>query len=69
MIEHTEEEYLRSSLPTDLNQAESMLKQHKATRSQVSQLVDYTAEEGEMIVRRVRQTVGVALIDRVSFDI
>ncbi|RUS90398.1 hypothetical protein EGW08_001893, partial [Elysia chlorotica] len=56
MIERTEEEYLRSSLPTDLNQAESMLVQHKATRSQVSQLVDFTAEEGEMIVNRVRQT-------------
>lgn len=57
-IEKTENEFLRSSLPTDLEQAESMLEQHKCKKTEVSQLIDYTAEEGENIVRRVRQQVG-----------
>lgn len=57
MIERTEKEYLHSNLPTDLNQAESMLEQHKRKKTEVSQFINYTAEEGDRIVRRVRQQV------------
>ena len=57
MIQRTEEEYLRSELPTDLTHAESMLETHKRKKTEVSQLINYTAEEGDMIVRRVRQQV------------
>ncbi|XP_012936768.1 uncharacterized protein LOC101859779, partial [Aplysia californica] len=55
MIERTEQEYLRSNLPSDLSQAETMLEQHKRKKTEVSQFINYTAEEGDRIVRRVRQ--------------
>ena len=55
MIQKTEQEYLRSNLPSDLSQAEVMLEQHKRKKTEVSQFINYTAEEGDRIVRRVRQ--------------
>ncbi|BFZ21917.1 hypothetical protein BsWGS_24956 [Bradybaena similaris] len=66
MIERTEKEYLHSNLPSDLNQAESMLEQHKRKKTEVSQFINYTAEEGDRIVRRVRQQdAGAAATDDV----
>ncbi|XP_076451161.1 coiled-coil domain-containing protein 141-like [Babylonia areolata] len=55
LIERTEREYLQSQLPTDLQQAESMLEQHKRKKTEISQLINFTNEEGENIVTRVRQ--------------
>ena len=57
LIERTEREYVQSQLPTDLKQAESMLEQHKKKKTEISQLIDFTNEEGENIVTRVRQQV------------
>jgi hypothetical protein len=45
-------------MPTDLSQAENMLEDHKRKRQEVSSLINYTADEGEKIVVRVRQTVS-----------
>lgn len=61
MIEKTEKEYLESELPTDLTQAESLLEDHKRKKQEISTLIGYTADEGEKIVVRVRQTVSVIL--------
>ncbi|XP_025104045.1 coiled-coil domain-containing protein 141-like isoform X3 [Pomacea canaliculata] len=55
LIEKTEREYMQSQLPTDLSQAESMLEEHKRKKTEVSHFINYTAEEGDKIVRRVRQ--------------
>ena len=61
LIERTEREYMESDLPTDLNQAESLLEQHKRKKQEVSSLINYTADEGEKIVVRVRQTVCASI--------
>jgi hypothetical protein len=58
LIERTEQEYNLSNMPTDLSQAENMLEDHKRKRQEVSSLINYTADEGEKIVVRVRQTVS-----------
>lgn len=57
LIERTEHEYMESELPSDLNRAESMLEEHKRKKQEISHLINYTADEGEKIVVRVRQTV------------
>jgi len=57
LIEKTEHEYLESELPSDLSRAESMLEEHKRKKQEISHLINYTADEGEKIVVRVRQTV------------
>ena len=48
---------MQSQLPSDLAQAESMLEQHKRKKAEISQLINFTNEEGENIVTRVRQQV------------
>jgi len=58
LIEKTEHEYMESELPSDLNRAESMLEEHKRKKQEISHLINYTADEGEKIVVRVRQTVS-----------
>ena len=47
LIERTEHEYMQSQLPSDLAQAESMLEQHKRKKAEISQLINFTNEEGE----------------------
>ena len=49
---------MESELPSDLNRAESMLEEHKRKKQEISHLINYTADEGEKIVVRVRQTVS-----------
>ncbi|VDI56857.1 titin [Mytilus galloprovincialis] len=56
LIEKTEQEYSQSNLPADLTHAEKMLEEHKRKKTEVSSLINYTADEGEKIVVRVRQT-------------
>jgi hypothetical protein len=51
---------MESELPSDLNRAENMLEEHKRKKQEISHLINYTAEEGEKIVVRVRQTVSSA---------
>ena len=58
LIEKTEKEYLESELPADLNRAENMLEEHKRKKQEISHLINYTADEGEKIVVRVRETVS-----------
>lgn len=58
LIEKTEQEYSQSNLPADLTHAEKMLEEHKRKKTEVSSLINYTADEGEKIVVRVRQTVS-----------
>lgn len=45
-------------MPSELSQAESLLEEHKRKKQEVSSLINYTADEGEKIVVRVRQTVS-----------
>ena len=49
---------MQSQLPSELSQAESMLEQHKRKKTEISQLINFTNEEGENIVTRVRQQVS-----------
>ena len=49
---------MQSQLPSDLAQAESMLEQHKRKKTEILQLINFTNEEGENIVTRVRQQVS-----------
>lgn len=49
---------MESDLPSELSQAESLLEEHKRKKQEVSSLINYTADEGEKIVVRVRQTVS-----------
>lgn len=58
LINRTEKEYTTAELPSDLNQAERMLEEHKIKKSEVNQLLTFTADEGEKIVVRVRQQVS-----------
>lgn len=39
-----------------------MLEEHKRKKQEISHLINYTAEEGEKIVVRVRQTVSTSLL-------
>ncbi|XP_046554795.1 uncharacterized protein LOC124264120 [Haliotis rubra] len=55
VISRTEQTYSQLELPSDLTTAESMLEDHKRKKNEVSQLINFSAEEGEKIVRRVRQ--------------
>uniref|UniRef100_A0A0L8G5K6 Ig-like domain-containing protein n=1 Tax=Octopus bimaculoides TaxID=37653 RepID=A0A0L8G5K6_OCTBM len=55
LINKTEQEFSTTELPSDLNQAERMLEEHKVKKSEVNQLLTHTADEGEKIVVRVRQ--------------
>lgn len=48
---------MQSQLPGDLTQAESMLEEHKRKKAEVTHFINYTSEEGDKIVRRVRQQV------------
>lgn len=50
---------MESDLPSELSQAESLLEEHKRKKQEVSSLINYTADEGEKIVVRVRQTVKI----------
>lgn len=50
---------MESDLPSELSQAESLLEEHKRKKQEVSSLINYTADEGEKIVVRVRQTVTI----------
>lgn len=52
---------MEADLPSELSQAESLLEEHKRKKQEVSSLINYTADEGEKIVVRVRQTVGDSL--------
>lgn len=62
LIERTEQEYMEADLPSELSQAESLLEEHKRKKQEVSSLINYTADEGEKIVVRVRQTVGFFIV-------
>lgn len=59
LIDKTEKDFMESELPTDLVHAESMLEVHKRKRHEIAQLINFTADEGEQIVVRVRQTVSI----------
>ena len=59
LIEKTEQEYMESELPSDLNRAEGMLEEHKRKKQEITHFINYTAEEGDKIVVRVRQTVSI----------
>lgn len=52
---------MESDLPSELSQAESLLEEHKRKKQEVSSLINYTADEGEKIVVRVRQTVTICI--------
>ena len=58
-IECTKHEYTHTKLPVDVWQAGRMLQQHKQTKAEISNLINFTSDEGESIVRRVRQQVKV----------
>ena len=50
---------MEADLPSDLNRAEGMLEEHKRKKQEISHFINYTADEGEKIVVRVRQTVSI----------
>jgi len=55
LIQNTEKEYMSTELPMEPTKAEMMLREHEASRSKIKHLIDFTSEEGEQIVVRVRQ--------------
>lgn len=60
LIETTEKEFQAQELPKDLSKAELMLREHEENRIKIKELIDFSHEEGEQIVVRVRQQVGRA---------
>ena len=61
LIETTEQEYHSAELPTDITKANLQLKEHDANRVKVQKLIEFSHEEGEQIVVRVRQQVSLAV--------
>jgi len=55
LIDSTEKAYQSTDLPTELTSAQVMLREHDVSKVKVNQLIDFTADEGEKIVTRVRQ--------------
>ena len=62
LIETTEKEFKGQELPKDLEKAEVMLREHESSRVKIKEMIDFSAEEGEQIVVRVRQQVSTILI-------
>lgn len=62
MIETTETEYRNADLPSDVTKAHLQLKEHDANRVKVQKLIEFSHEEGEQIVVRVRQQVSPAML-------
>ena len=57
LIESTEQEYQASDLPKDVTRAELQLREHEAAKEKMEKMIDFSHEEGEQIVTRVRQQV------------
>ena len=68
LIEKTEKEYSAADLPKELTSAEMLLREHEASRSKIKHLIDYSAEEGEEIVVRVRQQVSHSIVCSLEFS-
>ncbi len=61
LIEDTEKEYNKSELPTEVVQAQLQLKEHESNKAKMEKLIDFSHEEGEQIVVRVRQQDSEAI--------
>lgn len=51
----TEKQYKATPLPKDVAHAEIMLQQHENNRHEVLKQINFVADDGETIVKRVRQ--------------
>lgn len=58
LIEKTEKEYKNAELPSEVTKAELLLREHGVNRDKMGELINFSAEEGEQIVVRVRQQVS-----------
>ena len=57
LIDSTEQEYHVTALPADVVNAEGMLNQHDAKKQKIEEIINFSSQEGEQIVVRVRQQV------------
>lgn len=57
LIKSTETAYASEEMPKDVSAAQTALRQHNDARSKLQQLIDFTSDEADQIVIRVRQQV------------
>ena len=63
-------EYANTDLPNEVTKAELLLRDHKSGRGRMQEMINYTAEEGDQIVVRVRQQVcGISILREKLCDI
>ena len=68
LIKSTEAAYAAEELPKDVTAAQTALRQHNDGRHKLHQLINYTSDEADQIIIRVRQQVidtpGLSSIQR-----
>jgi len=55
LIETTEKEYRTEVMPKEVGACEKMLLEHEASRTKLKQYIDFSTEEADQIITRVRQ--------------
>jgi len=57
LIKSTEAAYASEEMPKDVSAAQTALRQHNDSRNKLQQLINFTSDEADQIVIRVRQQV------------
>ena len=56
-----EKDYQDTELPKDVTKAELLLREHAVNKDKMAEVIDFTAQEGDQIVVRVRQQDSEAI--------
>jgi len=59
LIKSTEAAYASEEMPKEVSAAQTALRQHNDARNKLQQLIDFTSDEADQIVIRVRQQVNI----------
>jgi len=57
LIKSTEAAYANEEMPKEVSAAQTALRQHNDARNKLQQLIDFTSDEADQIIIRVRQQV------------
>jgi len=62
LIKSTEAAYASEQMPKDVSAAQTALRQHNDARNKLQQLINFTSDEADQIIIRVRQQVREILL-------
>lgn len=58
-IDNVNTQYANASLPTDIYEVESMIREHDASKQAILEMFKFTQNESEQIIARIRKQVSV----------